>query len=210
MTDEDRVSTLIELQKLTCDQMSEVKREEIGWLKIFLLLYSAVIAWIVARWFPSGAHTNSGSPTLASDIMLLNKAVWFCFFASLMFAFLFIHTRHSYYGLGARLHQIQDCLHLFEPDYWEQHSFFPAAHSPGKVAGLGDWWDRTKPQSSFFTRIMYIVGANFAIDYLAYLAFQRMGSAKACFLSTWVLLNLLLLFGIYLYDYLHFTRRDAS
>jgi hypothetical protein len=209
--DKDRVGILLQGQKTATDQMSAIKNYEMSWLKVFLIFYTAVIAWVVGRWF--GPATGGTTPATASpgDLTLLWTAMWFSFIGTALFAFLFIHTRHSYYMVKERLHKFDQCLKLYDPAQWDGIVFFPPEHASGRVRAFRDWCKRTKPLSSFLTRLVYIFGANAGIDYLVYLAFEKEGSPQSgYFLAFWFGLNGALAVVVYVYDFVRFRLHETS
>ncbi len=209
LDDKDRVSILRDLQKTATSQMSEIKRDEMSWLNRFLLFYGAMIAWLVTRFFGPIPVTGQPIPFNPNDASLLVGALVFSFLATAMFASLFIHTRHSYYGVSDRLHRIQKCLHLYKHDQWQDTIFFPVSHSSGEVRTIDDWNKLTKPWSSFSTRMLYIIGANIAADCIVYGAFDRLGKAKdVYFLCFWLGMNVALVALAYVGDYFHFRTRE--
>jgi len=216
--DEQRIEIALQLQAQASAQMVEIKRDEMSWLKIFLLFYAAMIGWMVSRWSSASATSVSfNSPILTvsipvpasvqystSEAVLLWASVGFSFFATIMFSLLFSHTRRSYYGVVHRLHQFQRFLRLYDKKYWGNIKFFPLEHTPGEVLSKEDWRRQTKPWSSFLTRMGYIVAGNLCVDFLAFLSFGRLGLGyNSLFLPLWLLLSIVLVWMIYSSDYHH-------
>jgi hypothetical protein len=210
LENEDRVAILMQLQEIATDQMAEIKRDEMSWLNRFLLFYGAVTAWLVTRFFAPVPAIGHPASAVVSDASLLGAALWLSLSATVLFVFLFIHTRHSYYDVADRSHRIQNCLHLYEPEQWRGHSLFSTVHRSGRVCTLQEWKERTKPWSSFLTRLLYIIGANLVVNFIVYVAFDRMGKPQgAYFVCFWLALNIALVLIAYALDYLHFRNRDA-
>jgi hypothetical protein len=182
-----------------------------SWLKVFLIFYTAVIAWVVGRWFGPTTGGTAAATASSGDLTLLRTAMWFSFIGTALFAFLFIHTRHSYYTVKERLHKFDQCLKLYDQTQWDGTAFFPPEHTSGRVRAFGEWCKRTKPWSSFLTRLVYILGANAGIDYLVYLAFDRVGSPQGSyFLAFWFGLNVALAVIVYVYDFIRFRLRETT
>jgi len=209
--DKDRVNILLQGQKTATDQMSTIKNGEMTWLKVFLIFYAAIIAWIVGRWFGPATGGAVATTTHSADLSLLSTAMWFSFIGTTLFAFLFIHTRHSYFMVKERLHKFDQCLKLYDHAEWDGIAFFPPEHASGEVRCVRDWRKRTKPWSSFLTRLVYIIGANAGIDYLVYLAFDQVGAPQNIyFLAFWFGLNFTLVVIVYVYDFIHFRLHETS
>jgi hypothetical protein len=229
LDNKDRVAILMQLERTATDQMTEIKRDEISWLKIFLLFYGALIAWMVGRFFAPLSEADSAAPvtwmvgrffsalsaagkldsSIANDGQLLSNALWFSYFLTAMFTFLFLHTRHSYFRVADRLHRIQQCLLLHDPTQWDGHTFFPVAHRSGKVSTIRQWRERAQPFSSFSTRLAYVVGANIGAESIAYRAFERIGMPQGGYFIVWVALSIGLAIGAYTWDYFHFKHRSS-
>jgi len=214
--DKERMEIALQLQSQASEQMSEIKRDEMSWLKIFLIFYAAMIGWMVSRWFPTApASVSFSSPILTVSIpvpasaqystneaVLLWASVGFSFFATTMFSFLFSHTRRSYYGVAHRLHQLQRFLRLYDKKFWDNIKFFPPEHTPGEVLSAEDWRRQTKPWSSFLTRMGYIVCGNLCVDFIAFLSFGRLGLGyNSLFLPLCFVLSYVLVWKIYNSDY---------
>ena len=208
MNSKDKVVILLQEEKTATDQMSEIKRDEMSWLKVFLLFYGALIAWIVARWFDRSAHSTASPNVGADDVILLWTAAVFSLVATLMFAALLVHRRHSYFLVRKRLHTIQKLLKLYEPAEWDNLTILSPEHRSTDVCDCRSWLELTKPLSSFLTRLVYIIGANLVIDFLVWLAFRRTGSPQGpCFILLFLVLNVFLGICVYVHDLYHFLAR---
>lgn len=203
LKDEDKVKILLQLEKTGTDQMMEIKKEEMSWLRIFLLFYSAVIAWSVQRWL--------GSNTLdRSELEMVNYVWLFAFVSTIVFYVLFIRTRRSYYGVAKRLVHVQDILRLYDKDTWNGDPPLYDADRIGTVTGFWTWRKNTKPFNSFTTRIMYLFGANLIVAFVANLALKKIDpNTSRCFLATRSILNIVAVLLVMLCDFLSFyVRRD--
>lgn len=201
LKDEDKVQILLQLEKTATDQMMEIKKEEMSWLRIFLLFYSAVIAWSVQRWL--GLNTPNYSE------LTMVRSVWlFAFISTIVFYVLFIRTRRSYYGVAKRLVRVQDLLHLYDSTTWNGTPPLLDVDKIGTVTGFCTWRKNTKPFNSFTTRIMYLFGANVIIAFVAYLGLKRIEpNTSLFFLVTRIILNIVILFLVMLCDFLSFYAR---
>jgi hypothetical protein len=207
----DKVGILMQLQKTASDQMSVIKQDEMVWLNRFLIFYGAVIAWLVTRFLAPSSPGGQIATDANAEAQLIRYSVWFSSFATAAFCFLFTSTRHSYYGVADRLHRIQECLHLYDPNQWEGQSFFPREHRFIAVESVSDWFERTKPMSSFLTRMLFIFGSNYAIDLIAVIALQRMGKGGS--VDSWWFwfgANIIILMATFGCDYYRFFNRDES
>jgi len=197
--DEDKVTVLLQLERTATDQMAEIKREEMSWLKMVLLFYGAVIAWTVQRWM--GKETPD-----SSDGNLVYGVLIFSFLATIVFYLLFVRTRWSYYGIATRLLRIQDLLGLYDPPQWDGKTApFTDADRIGMVKGLRTWRENTKPFSSFMTRMVYVLGSNLTLVFIAYCALRKIDTSTSIyFLVTWITFNLAVLMIFMFVDFLHF------
>ena len=199
LRDEDKVTILLQMEKTATGQMMEIKREEMSWLKVFLLFYGALIAWTVQRWL------GQAQPT-AQDKGLVYGVLVFSLLATFIFSFLFITTRWSYYGVSRRLLRVQMLLGLYDSTKWNgQEAPLGELDKIGVVKGLRTWRENTKPLSSFTTRMVYLSGANLTISFIAYFALKKIDPATSpYFLATWIIINIVLIVSVMLIDFLHF------
>lgn len=208
LSTDQQVTVLLELQDDAVEQLAEIKREEMQWLQAFLLFYGAVVAWCVARWLPS---PRSEAPLAASEESVVVATLAVSFLATGLFTFHFIRTRWSYYGVAARLANIQHLLGLYDGAGW--HGGAPLRGNPyrGFIGGLESWQHTTRPMSSFLTRIVYLVGANMVVSLVCWSSLSRSsGHAGPWFLVTCFLLNAVIAGGAFALDYVHFLRERPS
>ncbi|HAU36473.1 MAG TPA: hypothetical protein DCX07_01995 [Phycisphaerales bacterium] len=199
LRNEDKVAILLQLEKTATSQMMENKREEMSWLKVFLLFYGALVAWSAQRWLAQ-AQVN------AQDAGLVHGVLIFSLVATFVFSFLFIRTRWSYYGVSRRLLRIQSLLGLYDAETWgESDAPLGDIDRIGYVKGWRTWRENTKPFSSFTTRMIYVWGSNMTMCFIAYFALTRIDpKTSVYFLVFWLIINVFLLGLIMLIDFLHF------
>lgn len=202
---DNKISILMQHENIAVNQLMEIKRNEMNWLKVFLLFYSAIIAWMVSRWFSTPVLKEIPFHKMQGEFTLLESTLWFSLTATLIFTFLFIQTRHSYYGVAKRLHNVQVNLELYNDAQWGGKSLLTGDNKIGIIEDFKTWKTRTKPFSSFSTRLIYLLGANFAIAFISYRAYESLGYAQNIFyLLKWIFLNLVILITLFLWDYFHF------
>ena len=199
LKDEDKVKILLQLEKTATDQMMEIKRDEMSWLRIFLLFYSAVIAWGVHRWL-GAEKPNSSEVTIVYSVSI------FSFIATIIFYFLFLNRRWSYYGVATRLVRLQDILRLYDRTTWCGNSPLSDGDRIGAVKDFGTWRKNTKPFNSFITRILYVAGANGTVAFVVSLALNKIQRNVSCFVVTWIILNIVALLFVMWFDFRHFRK----
>lgn len=203
MNSEDQVTILLQLEKTATEQMMAIKSEEMLWLRVFLLVYGAVLAWSVQHWLVAQAVSSS-------ERGLVRGVLVFSFLGTAVFCLHFLLTRWSYYGVFSRLVRVQDMLGLYDSSKWHGgQAPLDGVEQIDMVANLRSWWRITKPYSSFFTRVAYLLGSQFLLAVVSFLAFKKIDSKTShwsLFLSALVII---LLVGLLLYfDYRHFAKRS--
>lgn len=206
LSHEDRVKILLQLEKTATDQMMEIKRDEMSWLRIFLVFYSAVIAWGVHRWLGAD-KLNSSELT-----MIYSVSIFSCI-ATAVFYWLFMNRRWSYYGVAKRLVRVQDILRLYDSTTWNGTAPLRDADKIATVTGFSTWYKNTKPLNSFITRLLYVAGANVTVLVVACLALNRIHPNTSCFVVTLLACTILNIFGLSVvmwFDFRNFYKRGKS
>ncbi|MFT3684385.1 MAG: hypothetical protein QM783_05560 [Phycisphaerales bacterium] len=201
LTDDNKVTILLELQHDAVEQLAEIKREEMKWLQTFLVFYGALVAWGASRWLPVSPSSRG-----ADDTSLVHWILTVSFLATLLFTYHFIRTRWSYYGVAARLSQCQHLLHLYTPLEWGGKA--PLGDSPyGRlIDGFGSWRKATKPMSSFLTRIVYLVGANLMVASICWRGFEEAQRPQPLWFFLCVILaNMVVIALGFMIDFIHFS-----
>ena len=146
--------------------------------------------------------------------MLIYSILGISHLATVIFAYLFIQTRWSYYGIARRNHRLQDLLGLFDRSTWNGREALGNAETHsllGSISSFNGWIHATKPMSSFLTRILYLIGANLVVAYVCWRAFDQIQSGATSWLFVaCVLANLFVVVVLYMIDYIHFVARDIS
>ena len=162
------------------EKLLALRAEELTWLKLFLLLYSGLAAWLIARWLSAESTTHSLSNL---DPPLLYGTLAFSWLGLLVGSEHFLRLRRSYFRVGRMLVRCQDRLGLFEPG----REIFP--WRLGEVTDLASWRG-TRIEATFTTRVGYIAGGNLAVTFLATAALggRMFGMAWQCVLLATLLL----------------------
>lgn len=145
------------------EKLLALRSEELTWLKLFLLLYSGLAAWLIARWLSAESTTRSLSNL---DLPLLYGTLAFSWLGLLVASEHFLRLRRSYFRVGRMLVRCQEQLGLFEPG----REIFP--WRLGEVTDLASWRG-TRIEATFTTRVGYIAGGNLAVTLLATAALVR-------------------------------------
>lgn len=198
---ESSILVLLQAEKFAVDQMQEIKRDEMSWLKVFLVFYGAVITWLVTEWIPGSNELSDSSIEVIRLIQNVTLA------ATFLFAYLFATTRDSYYGVRKRVEKVQDMLFLNREGIHGEH----AVYQTKKVEDIrspSDWWNVTKPQSSFLTRMVYLLGGYWAVTVIALLALRGNNEAADNWIAILYGLVGLLIFVFFLFlDYLRYVKK---
>jgi hypothetical protein len=202
---EHDVTILLQLEKTSTEQMLEIKRDEMSWLRVFLVMSGATVAWSVQRWFAKPSVS-------ASDGGLVWAVLIFSSLATIAFYFHFLLTRWSYYGVSARLMRIQEMLRLYDGNAWAgARAPFSRSEQIGMVKDFRSWWKITKPHSSFATRLVYIFGSNVMICIICFYATKMIGKSTSSFLLLELIILNILLVALFLYcDFRHFHSRAVD
>ncbi|MBN2286842.1 MAG: hypothetical protein JXI43_10375 [Tissierellales bacterium] len=208
---EDKVKILLQQEKNAVDQLMEIKRDEMSWLRVFLLFYSAIVVWSVQRWL---GHDQAATE-MVNDLLvkressLIYATLFFSYFATFIFSFLFIRTRWSYYGVANRLIAAQELLQLYNAECWNGENPLKPINKINQTKNYSEWMKYTKPMSSFFTRLIYLIGANLTIMFIASYALKWLsGDLTPYFYVTWILANLILLMSVFIIDFIHFVTKS--
>ncbi len=82
--DTDTVKILLQSEKIAVDQLLEIKREELQYLKVFLLFFGAITTWIISQWLsPSRLPISNMDIDLQLD--LIKTTYLFSYFATVIF-----------------------------------------------------------------------------------------------------------------------------
>lgn len=175
---------LLQLQSQLSQKLLALRQEEATWLKLFLLLYSALSAWLVARWLSDAVANHA---LQAFDGFLLSGALGLSWIALFVSSCHFLHLRSSYFRVGRMLVRCQEPLGLFN----KEDGIFP-----WRIGVVKDWqsWRKTRILATFTTRIAYVAGANLVVTLLATAALggRLLGLSSACVLLLVLLLYLAL------------------
>ena len=203
----DKILILLQGQKLAAEQLQEIKRQEMSWLKVTIVFYSVVLLWIANRWLsgpvPPVQH--------ATDQPLLTAIPVVSLLGTALFACLFLRARHSCYAVKKRLHLFDQALGLYSPDLWDNKPFPPTEHASGSVVDLASWITKTNPLSGLAIRLAALMAANLGIVHSAHLAFVGYGLPyNVNYLVKWGAWNGALVIALYFCDYLHFMLLATS
>lgn len=128
-----------------------------------------------------------------------------------------VRLRHSYYGVAKRMGAIQKQMGLYDPSNWDEHPPYSQRGSFADLESIRDtssWHKATKPTSSFFTRILYITGAQAIVSVVCAWGIFKNNSATTLCITLYAALTAIALLAIVaiagLYDYMHFTRGHTS
>ncbi|MGI1671259.1 MAG: hypothetical protein K6L74_13180 [Neptuniibacter sp.] len=207
LEDEHKVKVLLQEEAHAVLQMENLKKEEMSWLKVFLLFYGAVMAWAVSRWLISPMSSPLPTEQLESEFGIISTTLCFTWVATCLFAFLFFQARQSYYGVRKRVERIQAALFLDKEGIYGDEAIFGGM----KVESVDDyqsWKDITKPTSSFMTRMVYIIGSNLAVIIIAYLSLYKMQyPVTLSFAGLFIAMTIFIFIFAWFIDYHSFTKK---
>ena len=211
---EKRIDVLISIRKTCIEQLAEIKRDEAGWLKVFIAFYGAVIFWLASGWLtvePTQVlrYSTDYSAVLISAIIVVS---W-C--GTSAFGYLFLRTRWSYYGVMLRLMLVEQSLQTNEDSLWGGYAPSRSGYSMGAASTASEWRVNTQVTNSFLTRMVYVIGGNFAVSAAGVLALGQadvlVNIAALILLAVLLLIgNLILAAGILFVDFLHFLAQDKK
>jgi hypothetical protein len=200
ITDAKKVDVLLQLEKIASEQLSQIKKDEMSWLKLFLAFYSAGIAWGIQKLFSGTTGNISPSPILTVLALI-------SFIALIPFSYFFLWIRHSYYGVAARLSRLHEALRIHDDSFWGiERPLLDEAHIFVQIDNLCTWYTKTKPFSSFLLRIIMLLGASFCLSLIAWYSnvWTSHTECKWITLLTIVLPYFVLAFLIFVCDFMWF------
>ena len=208
LSKEDKLQILLQQESHAITQMEQVKQQEMSWLRVFLLFYSACIAWSVSRWLiPNTKITTYTPETLDNEISIIYSLVIFSTIATGLFTFMFLQTRKTYYEVVARLEKIQS---IFKLDIKDEYCL-GTLYSESKISGINSkesWKEATKPGNSFLTRLVYLFGANAAVIALCFFSMRHIGgNDTVLFPVLFMTLNVSIFLFASFFDYHSFVKK---
>jgi hypothetical protein len=209
-----RVDVLISMREGCIGQLAEIKRDEAGWLKVFIAFYGAIIFWLASSWLN---QDPGGLPSLGTEYSayLLSAIIVVSWLGTAAFGYLFLRTRWSYYSVMLRFMLVEQALQTNDGNIWGGCAPSKGGYSMGAAGTAHEWRVNTQVTNSFLTRMVYVIGGNFAVNFAGVFAFNQAGvvtndAALVLFVVLFLVGNIALTAVILSFDFLHFLREDRK
>lgn len=206
LKNEDKVKILLQQEEIAVSQMSQIKNDEMLWLKIFFIFYGAILGWILSYLLKPLIYDFNNIKINSFENILYATPI-FSFFATIIFLFLFIRTRWSYYDIGQRLLHVQKLLQLYNSKVWGGSCPIQARYIIGPSMNYKNWRQQTKPYASFLTRFVFLLGANMIVTIISGTALTYLSNFIIInYLVIWIIIHFFTFLIIMFLDYIHFKN----